>query len=147
MSVPPVRFIAPPFAVIDVSLKQQPFKKGQGQEFLPDYVVAEQVELLAPAPVDLFSPSFLAEKGATESEAITRFAPRLHGFFETFPPVGVRTGGTLLKYTTVAISAPDNPFPKMDGWPINGRIGFEFYHQLFDPNWNYQGRPQTLRLS
>jgi hypothetical protein len=34
----------------------------------------------------------------------------------------------------LAVSAPDNPFPKMDGWPVNGRIGMEFYKDIVKPH-------------
>jgi hypothetical protein len=40
-------------------------------------------------------------------------------------------GGRILE---LAVSAPDNPFPKMDGWPVNGRIGMEFYKDIVKPH-------------
>lgn len=126
--------VAPPFAVLDVSLKQQPFKKGQGQEFLPDLVVAEDVETSKPDPKDVFSPGFLAITRTSIDRAISRFAPRLHQFFKDFPPVTIVHDGMVLKYTRVAISAPDKPFPEMDGWPVNGRIGIDFYKEVVKPH-------------
>jgi hypothetical protein len=125
--------VAPPFGVVDISLKQQPFKKGQGQELLPDMMVSEHLKTVDPDPRDIFSPSFLLAEKTLPGKSISKFAPRLRQFFKDFPPLVGEHDGTQMKYTTVAISAPDAPFPNMVGWPINGRTGYEFYMNVLRP--------------
>ena len=126
--------VAPPFSIIDISIKQQRHKKTVGHQLLPDMVVTEDVTTSAPDPADLFSPSFLNINRILPANAIMIVDPRLTQFFQKFSPVTTIINEVELKYTRVAVTAPDLPFPQMTGWAMNGRIGIEVYTQLIHPH-------------
>jgi hypothetical protein len=123
--------VAPPFSVVDVSIKQQ---SGPGGDWLPDKVVAEKFELAVASARDIFSPDFLRATGLSAERAMSDANPNLPAILKMFPPVVIMAGAMELKYTTVAISAPDHPFLEMANWRVNGRFGPQLYEELVKPH-------------
>lgn len=126
--------VAPPFTIVDVAIRQQPYKKGR--ELLPDLVMSEIATGAMVTIEDIFSPDFIAFARAKQVPArkmVQTFAPHLRQFSQDFPATEVPFGEIRLVYIPVAIGAPDLPFENMNGSYFNGRLGIELYNDLVVP--------------
>jgi len=101
---------------------------------LPDIILAEEAEVSEPDPRDIFSPGFLQRRDVPLDRALEEVEPRLPRFFQQFSPVTTRQANAVtLKYTPIAISAPDGAFNEMTGIVFNRRNGPQIYSTLVQP--------------
>lgn len=102
--------LAPPFTVVDISVKQQPYE-GKEHDYIPNLVLSEEKTPVAVQVDDIVSPSARREmlkSGLPPERHLSEAARYVPGIFEAIPPIlvpGLR--GATLKYTPVAIHAPD----------------------------------------
>lgn len=125
---------APPFKMIDLTLKQQPHRTGDSN-FLPDYVLAEDTTIEDPDADDVISPTFylyMRELGIPKAEVLGTIAPNLQKFWDTFNTYMVEAQGTKLKYVPTANAAPDCPLEDLIGIS-QGKSGIELYHDVVLP--------------
>ncbi len=126
--------VTPPFTVVDVAIRQQPYKRGR--ELLPDMVLSDNATGAKVTIDDVFSPDIIAfarAKQVPKSKIARTYAPHWLQFSQDFPGTEVTIGEIRLVYIPVAIGAPDLPFEKMNGAHFNGRLGIEIYNDLVVP--------------
>lgn len=126
--------VAPPFAVVDVAVRQQPYDRGR--ELLPESLIVDRVELTEVTIEDVFSPrfrAFAASQGVSETRILETYAPAWPAFTRRFPPASVQVASLMLTYIPVGIGAPDQPFEEMNIWRCNGRSGIEIYRESVVP--------------
>jgi hypothetical protein len=126
---------APPFVVLDITIKQQPYRPRE-RGFLPEHVLAEVAQLGAGTAEEILDDSVrasLSRRGIDPKEQLRAHRPHLPRFLETFPAHSVRAGGTALKYITYAVMAPLESLEAMTAMSFSGRSGAEVYEQLIQP--------------
>ncbi|MDB5992675.1 MAG: hypothetical protein JWQ10_4078 [Herbaspirillum sp.] len=118
--------VAPPFDVVDVSLKRQAYENGQ-EAYIPNLIVALG-ETSNWSVEELFSPIARAEiqaYGDRPLASLRRKRPDLLRTLDRFKPVRVECGSCSINYVTVAFGASIEPLEGL--MHINGRSGFEMY--------------------
>jgi len=127
--------VAPPFVVVDIAVKQQPY--AEGGDLLPPIVLSETATVARPRIVDVFSPEFRAfvrmKQGVTDADIVDVCAPNWRAFPVDFPPAVLSVDGVSLRYAPIAVGAPDLPLNQMTVWPINGRLGAAVYEDVVKP--------------
>ena len=126
--------VAPPFNVVDVAIKQQPYDRGR--DLIPNMVISDSISKEKVMISDLVSPPLIAfalAKGVPERKILQKFVPHWPLFARDFPATTLAVDQIKLTYIPVAIGAPDLPFEKMNGSHFNGRIGIELYNDLVIP--------------
>jgi hypothetical protein len=126
--------VAPPFQIVDITLRQQPFRKGQG-EYLPAMLLADQS---SPGRRDIFDwidPDLLGKLVRDNGRMITlRDLVYLLGphAVEAAERLGVRVVATqhaTLKYGSTGIMAGDCPLEKARNLVLSGVTPIEMYEQ------------------
>lgn len=127
--------VAPPFAVIDLTIKQQ--HHTEGAQYLPEYVLTEETDPVAGALDDVASPEIRASavrRGIPLSAILTRLYPSIEPFWRVFPPQAFRFGELTLKYVATGVSAPDSPHDHPGAWKCNGRRAGQMYQEVILPH-------------
>lgn len=128
---------APPFNIIDITIKQQPFHEGE-ERFLPDYVIEEGYDIATVEFNDIFSPEarlyLRKSQGIIESKLIPYGAPEAAKVINVFKPYYIQQASVKMKYITVAISAPDSPLKNMKNLCLLGRYGDSIYKEIIIPS-------------
>lgn len=125
---------APPYTVVDVSVKQQPYAVEK-LPYLPDNVLSEDKQSVAVYAEDIVSPSASAEMLLHRiplERQLSFSVPQLTDMQNVIPAISV-TGpkGSKLKYSPVAIGMPDAPLEDMRNMDFNGKTPWELYKELF----------------
>lgn len=127
--------IVPPFDIVDIAARQQPYREGA--EFVPPLVLVEGTSVVDANPKEVFSPEFIQGFALAErlpEVLVPRHAkPDWRTFLTVFPAREVTIDGTSLRYTPVAVGAPDAPFEQMKNWKVNGRYGIKLYRDTIQP--------------
>lgn len=122
--------LAPPFTVVDISVRQQPYKSAM-KHYLPEMVLSEESRRVDVFVEDIVSPSVrqaMLRCGIPKEHHLTACARYVPGIFEAIPPVLVPAmDGTILKYSPVAIHAPDKPLEEMENMDFGGLTPWELY--------------------
>lgn len=104
--------VAPPFEIIDVTLKAQPYQRQEAQ-LVPTVVTSEGGERITPRSDDFFEPSLLLATHHSLGGAIATVHERSHpGIMSAvrfFPSWLVKVGKTQLRYAVGGISLSDAP--------------------------------------
>lgn len=123
---------APPFTIIDLTIRQQPYEP-EFLPYLPEMVVTEAVEpVCEPTVDDICSPLFQRVHGGGAA-AHLRAAPHLPAVARLFPGVVISSAGALLSYFTCGFSASNEPLEKIQNQRWNGRFSSEILHDLIIP--------------
>lgn len=127
---------APPFEVVDLTLRQQPHGKAVAA-LLPETILEETGSPATASYQDVFSPAYQALAARAGYRANHLFSsgrtPRFKDFTSAFPPCLVVRDGVSLKYVPCAIGAPDNPLEGIKTMSFSGRSGAEVYSNLVQP--------------
>ena len=121
---------APPFTVVDISVKQQTFGKKE-RIYLPDTVLSTETRHAHVDADDIVSPAARMEMSANGVPSdqhlfvVTRLIPDI---LSAFPPIA-EPGllGATLKYSPVAIHAPDGSLEQMRCMTFDKLTPFEIY--------------------
>ncbi|MHA6913916.1 hypothetical protein ACQUJO_12340 [Ralstonia pseudosolanacearum] len=114
--------VAPPFDVVDVSLKYQAFDEGQGAH-IPGCIVASATPTNWTSE-ELFSPLVRAQLRRHRVDplnALRRESPKIAANLDRFGAVEIEAGACSVKYLTVAFYASEEPLEEL--MPINGLTG------------------------
>jgi hypothetical protein len=129
--------VAPPFKIVDVTIKAQAYR-DEVQNYLPEVVLAKEVEAANFGLKDYCSPRFLREaerNGVSELQLRLNAAAGLRNFHSTVPVVSVATDeGAKLKYIPNGIKAFDGPLEENASLHLNGRSGMAIYEEVIKPN-------------
>lgn len=126
--------VAPPFTVIDLTLKQQPYKQNE-QKLISDYICSEQKTETSIDEIDVISPSILldAEIQGFTGKKLKFVGKNFLNISERFPALQIEKENNLYKYVTVAISASEDPLETITTLKLSNRIGIEIYNDLILP--------------
>ncbi|MFA6902544.1 MAG: hypothetical protein WC236_05640 [Gallionellaceae bacterium] len=125
---------APPFTVVDVSVKLQPYTLEK-LLYLPDILLSDAKQSVEVNAEDIISPSASAEMrlhGIPLERQLSYSAPQLSNMLKVIPAIAVPgLRGSILKYSPVAIGMPDAPLEEMRNMEFNGNTPWELYKEFF----------------
>jgi hypothetical protein len=127
--------IAPPFGVVDISLKSQPYPYDV-IEYLPDTIHVNDFDYPRVDEDELFSPeaqAFFKRKGITKDLLVAQVLPYLNPFWTVFPPVEFSMAQVRLKYIPTGISASEDPLEEIKSLQLSGKTGIEIYLDIIKP--------------
>lgn len=130
--------VAPPYKVVDITVKHQGYSDPAMLEYLPDVILEKTsnvppvftTEICSPAAIDYYS-----RQGFSKKEVHFKAAPELRNFFPLFPANKFRMNGVDFKYIPMALMAPDEPLEECRMYP-DGRTGDLIYKDRIE-----QGSP------
>ena len=140
--------VAPPFSVIDVTLKLQEYPRPFA-DLLPEKVLAKNPPTTKGDPEDILCPGairFAGLHGMSPAKALAHFVPRfVDSFAADFPAyMAPDPRGLQLKYVPVGIGGSDVPLKQIRSFMVKGHTAFEFYDQEIRPKLAAAGFEETL---
>jgi hypothetical protein len=124
---------APPFQIIDLAIKQQPYKYNE-KSFLPDMILQKAVDDTELDLTDLVEPTILnylkLKTRGNKDLMLINVGPNLKPFSEFFRPVTFTLNGVQLKYTPTGIAASDVPLEQISSLKLNGKFGIDIYNSI-----------------
>jgi hypothetical protein len=140
--------VAPPFSVIDVTLKLQDYERPF-RDRLPEQVLAKDPPTTKGDAEDIFSPSAIRSvglQGLSPAQALAQYVPKyVQSFAADFPAYLVQgPDGLQLKYVPVRIGGSDSPLKRIRSFMVQGRTAYEFYEQEIKPKLAAAGFEETL---
>ena len=127
--------VAPPFGVIDLTIKQQERDSNESKYF-PELIMSEELTPDLAKVEDIISPEvrqILQSQGVNSSNMIPMVNPILEKVLATFKSGTVVNNNTRFKYIPVALGAPDCPLEGMVGISIDGMSAIKMYTTLVKP--------------
>jgi hypothetical protein len=125
---------APPYTVVDISVRQQSYR-GNEAKYIPDRVMATDTRPAIVDVNDIVSPSVRRELlayGVPPHQHLQKVAPLIPDIFDAFPATVVSgLNGASLKYSPVAIHAPEDKLPDMENMVFRGLTPWQLYHAKF----------------
>jgi hypothetical protein len=121
--------VAPPFGVIDVTIKQQPYPPDK-RTLLPEILLADQLEPSTWAPEDLANSlllSALRVAGIRFEEYLNSAYPQMLDVMSALPARLVRLGGVALKYIPVAVGGFVEQLEELTGYKPCGRTATDIF--------------------
>lgn len=138
---------APPFQVIDVTLKLQDYQKPV-HSYLPDHVLAESPLPYAAKPSDILCREAIQDivmQGGTEELALKRYFPKYDCFGKDFPSCLVKhESGLELRYIPIGVGGSDCSLKHIRSYMVQGRSAHQFYEQDIKPKLAAAGFEETL---
>ena len=125
---------APPFSIVDISLKQQPYT-GNKKKFIPEIILVKEAEKAISEIEDIISPEVrlqMLNQGVPQSSMLNLGASELKTVQSSFPAQLVTIGNTKFKYSPVAVHASIESLPGMKNMKFNGMYPFEMYEKKID---------------
>lgn len=132
--------MAPPFFIVDSTVKLQNLPNDPISEFMPKFVASEGGEIVAPGLKDIVSASVIAEaaryEGRADPQLHHRLEPELRGFGRIFPAREVHVDELVLRYVPIGARMSDVPLEEInaDGGP--GLTGAEAWDEHVAPAFN-----------
>jgi hypothetical protein len=123
--------VAPPFGIIDITVRQQPYDSGQ-RELLPPHVLATEFQLDKWTPEDLASADIraaLSLRGVRFDAFLHRQNPSMESVMKLLPARTVVVNGTSLKYVVVGVGATNEPLEGITGYKPGGRTALQIFEQ------------------
>ncbi len=129
--------VAPPFEIIDITLKKQAYAFGEAA-ILPDSVVLETAPQIRPTADDFCSASVLEHafrrRGPLPEDIHFRLSPQLERAATSLPSFEVTIGETALRYAVGGVTLSDGPcLHAITSRRWNGRLAGELYDQIVRP--------------
>jgi hypothetical protein len=125
---------APPYTVVDISVKQQPYR-GNEANYIPDRILTTNPRPVIVNDEDIISPPVrmvLSANGVPPRQHLKEVAPLIPDIFDAFPAVAVPgLKGSSLKYSPVAIHAPEDKLPYLENMMFRGLTPWQLYHSKF----------------
>ena len=124
--------VAPPYDIVDLTIKQQPYSDKALTRLLPDFILAEASATLSPQVGDYCSPPLLhiSKRDPRFSNFVANAVSRVASLQNHFPSSTVVTDtGVRLKYVTCSIKAPPSDYDLSEE-EINGRSLEAIYEEL-----------------
>lgn len=123
----------PPFDVIDLTVKQQPYKSQRIPDRLPDYVLLDTMQPYTPEVEDICSAEIRQQakrQGRPIKDLHFTLDPNLRDVFASFPANEKRINQVLLRYSPCAFTVPGGPLEALKAQRWNGRYAHELYEEL-----------------
>lgn len=107
--------LAPPFTVIDVAARLQPWGVPGLEESIPPVVLSDDRGGVEPTPELLFDHEALIRGG--QMGMAVRVDPQVQRFMREFAGTRIAAGGVTMVYQPTAMTAPDCPFEEIGTGP------------------------------
>ncbi|MDD2179218.1 hypothetical protein OIN59_17410 [Acidovorax sp. D2M1] len=123
--------VAPPFGVIDVTAKHQPYPGGVAA-LLPAIVLADQWDSCGWYPEDLISPSVqvqIRRAGETFHGFLAAECPDMLQLISRLPPRQIHHDGTSLRYVMVAVGGTVEQLEGITGYKPCNRSALQIFEQ------------------
>ncbi|NOI65116.1 hypothetical protein [Vibrio sp. 99-8-1] len=120
---------APPFAIIDITLKQQPYS-GDKKKYIPEIILVKDANKSHSNVEDIISPEarlYMQMQGIPKRKSLDFAASQLKPVQTSIPACNVLIEGTDIKYSPVAIFATDSGLPSMTNMQFKGKSPYEMY--------------------
>ena len=127
--------VAPPFRVIDLTVKQQE-RDYTELKYFPKYIITEVLTPELAKAEDIISPEIrqaLQIQGLNSRNMISVINPTLNKVLATFKSGSIEIKNTTFKYIPVAFGAPDCALDNMVGISIGGMSAIDIYTKLVKP--------------
>jgi hypothetical protein len=128
--------VAPPYTVIDLSIKQQPYPGKEG-DHIPQFIISKTTVPDIAAPEDILQTDILRNiqraQSLTAMQVLKKTMPRFEQFTNFFKPLQITIGSTHFKYSPVAIAAPDTTLTEFRSLCLLGKHPNEIYTELIKP--------------
>lgn len=128
---------APPFVVVDASIKRQRWSGDAIYPFIPSVILDSAGHKTKPTPVDVISTEIRAEmmaaRGTISRNVIYQLEPNLQAFGETFPATEIVVDRLTARYVPTAASLSDGTFEDINGGGELGRVGREIWNDVIVP--------------
>jgi hypothetical protein len=126
--------VAPPYYVVDIAVSQQPYQ-GSEKEHIPKLICSLEFKPFEVVEIDLISPSASAimTLEGIKGNKLIHIKNDYHDFIKTFKPCLIELNDIKFKYTTIGISAPDEPIERVKTLNLNGKFPLEIYNDIIKP--------------
>jgi hypothetical protein len=126
--------VAPPFTLLDLTLKQQPFPQGD-EKWLPEHIIHRDFADVGIREIDLISPDLALNmtRQGYGTHKIETLHPNFPAFNQIFKPNLIKKDGLQLKYIPAKIGAPDEPLERVGTLNLNGRRAIAIYNDVIKP--------------
>lgn len=132
-----VWLVAPPFEITDITLRTQPYQRGEAK-LVPAWVIEEAPKPIVPKADEYVATSILQEVrrdlGSLPADIHFQLSPDLRRAAKAFPSWEVREGKTVLRYAAGGVTVSDSPSLhaiKSRTW--NGMLAGEMYDRVVRP--------------
>jgi len=125
---------APPFSIIDITLKQQPYT-GKKKQYIPEIILVKDAERATSEIEDIISPEVVLQmkmQGTPRGRMLGEGASQLKLIQGSIPAKVVTIDGTSFKYSPVAIFATDGSLPNIKTMQFSGLSPFQTYEQKIE---------------
>lgn len=125
----------PPFEVLDITLKQQPYDGAEG-DLIPEMLLLEDPPIFRPLAGDLMSPrveAALHAQGHSGPRLLDAASPNLTRFLSVFPGHVHEEGGTTFRYACVGIKMSDMPLEQVTNMRYSGLLAIDVYRTIIQP--------------
>lgn len=125
---------APPFSVIDITLRQQSYRSGE-ERYIPAYVFGKSESDCTVSIDELCSPSFLegrALRGIVDEEGMKC----RRDFLKVFKPSILNHQETSIKYIPCGIKVAETGLENIKSLKLNGKYGIDIYNATIKPELN-----------
>lgn len=128
---------APPFVVVDASIKRQRWDGDAIYPFVPNVILDLQGRVTKPTPLEVISPEIqaemLASRGSIPRNAIYELEPNLREFDETFPATEISVDRLTARYVPTAANLSDGTLEEINSVGERGRDGREIWNGAIAP--------------
>ena len=125
---------APPFNVIDLTVRQLRYPKSAIRESLPRYVLLDKINPIEPTSDELVSKAVQAiarvHNRSVPPDLHFLIDPNLHDVFEAFAANQSEVGQVYMRYIPTGFDISNKPLKQITTQKWNGRCGFEIYRDL-----------------
>jgi hypothetical protein len=126
---------APPFEVIDTTVRLQPYGNGI-TAFIPDFIVSEGAQRIAASEKELISPelhALLTARGLRQGAMLSVVDSNVQCFGNTFRSHSVRRQQTEFRYVVSGVTAGDAPLERTTNLRFGNRSALEVYEDVVRP--------------
>ena len=125
---------APPYDVVDVTIRQQPYPNSTMRDIVAPCVLLDSISSVEPTVDDIVSTDarmiVRRETGFIPPDLHFHLNPNLRDVFAGFPANERRVGRVRMRYVPCAFGASEGPLDEITNQRWNGRFGFEIYRDL-----------------
>ncbi|MDQ1886690.1 hypothetical protein RA180_22145 [Aeromonas salmonicida] len=123
---------APPFSVVDITLKQQPYT-GTKKTYIPEVLLIKDAKKVPSTIEDIISPEvrvLMKAQGIPKHLMLQYAASEMKLIQEVFPAQLIEINETKFKFSPVAAHASIEALPGMKNMKFNGMYPYDMYQKI-----------------
>jgi len=125
---------APPFSIIDITLKQQSYT-GSKKDYIPEIILVKSGTKTESTIEDIISPEvrmLMSAQGLPKHLMLQYSASEMQLIQKSFPAQQIDINGTKIKYSPIAVHASTEALPGMKNMKFNGLFPYEMYQRFIE---------------